>query len=86
MEHTPGPVETLARLTIQSARYGGDPDFRDAVDTVLGNPVYDAAPELLAALIVLEDHASETYPHFENPRGQNDLVQARTAIHNATKE
>jgi uncharacterized SAM-binding protein YcdF (DUF218 family) len=39
-----------------------------------------AAPELLAALKILVDHASETYPHFECERGQRDIAQARAAI------
>lgn len=50
MSHTPGPVETLARLSLQSQRYVEDADYRDAVDAVLGHPVYDASPALLAAL------------------------------------
>ena len=54
MKHTlpyePGPVETLARLAIQSERYGSDPAFRDAVDAVLSYRVFDAAPTMLEAL------------------------------------
>ncbi len=52
MKHTPGPVETLARYCIQisSDHYQENPDFRDAVDAVLGQPIYDAAPDLLEAL------------------------------------
>ena len=48
--HTPGPIETLARMCIQSNCYREDADFRDAVDAVIGQPKYDAAPELLEAL------------------------------------
>jgi hypothetical protein len=48
--HTPGPVETLARLAIQSERYVQDEEFRLAVDAVIGRPFYDAAPALLSAL------------------------------------
>ena len=48
--HRVGPVETLARLSLQSKRYTDDYDFRVAVDAVLGVPQYDAAPKLLAAL------------------------------------
>lgn len=47
--YTPGPVETLARLSIQSDRYQSDMDFRDAVDAVIGHLVYDSAPDLLEA-------------------------------------
>lgn len=54
MTHTPGPVETLARLSLQSQRYVDDPEYRDAVDAVLGCPQYDAAPALLAALEAIE--------------------------------
>jgi len=43
-----------------------------------------AAPELLEALRVLTDHAAEYYPHFECPRGQNDIAAARAAIAKAT--
>jgi len=49
MSHTPGPVEVLARLALCSERYYNDATFGDAVDAVLGVPVYDAAPALLAA-------------------------------------
>ncbi len=52
MTQIPGPVETLTRYCLQltSDTYQYDPTFRDAVDAVSGNPVYDAAPELLEAL------------------------------------
>lgn len=50
-----GPVETLARLAMQSDRYVNDRDFRNAVDTVFNVPVFDAAPDLLVALIDLRD-------------------------------
>jgi hypothetical protein len=46
-QHTPGPVEILARLALQDDRYHRDMDFRDAIDNVIGNPVWDAAPDLL---------------------------------------
>ena len=45
-----------------------------------------AAPELLEALSVLVDHAKETYPHFEDVRGQNDIAKALTAIAKAKGE
>jgi len=48
--YAPGPVETLARLAIQSDRYSTDPEFRVAVDAVLGKLIFDAAPELHTAL------------------------------------
>lgn len=35
---------------------------------------------LRRALQVLVDHASEAYPHFESPRGQRDIEQARHAL------
>jgi hypothetical protein len=64
MKHTPGPCETLARLALQSDRYQNDADFRDAVDAVLGHPVYEAAPALLEAceflFTVLEDHGEKS--------------------------
>jgi hypothetical protein len=45
-----------------------------------------AAPDLLAALKVLMDHASETYPHFEDTRGQAGIAAARAAIAKAAPE
>ena len=36
--------------------------------------------KLLEALKVLVDHAKETYPHFEDTRGQRDIKQAMEAI------
>ena len=54
--YTPGPVEMLARLSLQSQRYVNDPEYRDAVDAVLGCPQYDAAPALVAALEWIADH------------------------------
>ena len=47
-KHPPGPVETLARLALQSDRYRDDPDFRDAVDAVLGD---EGAEQLNAELL-----------------------------------
>jgi hypothetical protein len=38
------------------------------------------AEALAAALRVLEDHARETYPHFESERGQRDISAARAAL------
>lgn len=43
-----------------------------------------AAPELLAALQTLTDHAQERYPHFESERGQRDIDAALAAIAKAT--
>lgn len=42
-----------------------------------------AAPDLLEALIILSDHAREQYPHFESPRGQEDIERALAAIERA---
>lgn len=39
-----------------------------------------SAPDLLAALQTLTDHAQETYPHFESERGQRDIAAALAAI------
>ena len=36
--------------------------------------------DLLEALETLAEHAGETYPHFESPRGQADIDQACAAI------
>jgi hypothetical protein len=45
-----------------------------------------SAPELLEALAVLVDHAQETYPHFEDIRGQADISKALSAISKAKGE
>jgi hypothetical protein len=50
---TPGPCETLARLSLQSERYQKDAEFREAVDAVLGHPVYDHAPIMRASLATI---------------------------------
>lgn len=42
--------------------------------------------ELLKACRVMVEHASEKYPHFESERGQVDILQASTAIANATRQ
>jgi hypothetical protein len=39
-----------------------------------------AAPDILEALIDLLGHAMEQYPHFESPRGQEEIDRARVAI------
>jgi hypothetical protein len=44
-----------------------------------------ATPDLLEALKTLTEHAQEQYPHFESERGQRDIAQALTAIHNAER-
>lgn len=55
--HTPGPVESLARLALQTEAFDSDPDFRDAVHAVLGISVYDAAPDLLRVCRLLGEWA-----------------------------
>ena len=37
-------------------------------------------PELVEALAVLTDHASERYPHFESERGQREITAARALL------
>lgn len=46
-----------------------------------------SAPDLLdenqrlrEALFMLTDHACETHPHFESPRGQEDIARAVVAL------
>lgn len=36
--------------------------------------------EAISALIKLIAHATEAHPHFECPRGQKDIAEARAAI------
>jgi hypothetical protein len=49
-----------------------------------GAPTYEELmkqnEQLRAALELMIDHASEQYPHFESPRGQRDIAQARNAL------
>jgi hypothetical protein len=52
----------LARLAFQSERYANDVEFRDAVDAVLGRPVFDAAPRLLEATKNLVRYLEEGRP------------------------
>jgi hypothetical protein len=70
-----GPVETLARLVLQSDIYMSDSEVREAVDNVIGVPLYDMAPELYEAgseacidfKLMLENalHAAKTDPRWE---------------------
>ena len=39
-----------------------------------------AAHELRQAALVLAAHAREVYPHFESPRGQQDIEAVEAAI------
>ena len=39
-----------------------------------------AIPQLVEALKVLVDHASERYPHFESERGQKDIAASQAAL------
>ena len=78
--HTLGPVETLARLAIQSNQYVEDEEFSIAVDAVIGKPVFDAALDLLAALVEMVEIAELTIG-WQVPKGANGpLIQARAAI------
>ena len=79
---TPGPVEILARMCIQSNRYREDADFRDAVDAVIGQPKYDAAPELLEAL----EQAVTSMQDSGYPNSSVAVRAARAAIAKAKGE
>lgn len=88
-KHTPGEWLTSrdavpdghVQLTVYSVETG------NRVATVFDREenayVIAALPELLAALVVLVDHAQETHPHFESERGQRDIKAALDAIHKA---
>ena len=82
--HTPGPWETVAGpgvadLAVCAA--GAGDIVAEVVSLSRANQsLIAAAPDLLAALRVLADHAQETYPHFESSRGQTDIAAARAAI------
>ena len=49
-KHTPGPIQSLCRLALQTESYQQDLDFAEAVVRVLNDPVWDAAPNMLEAL------------------------------------
>lgn len=90
MEHTPGPW----RVAPDAARESITPIHSASGKNVAATPhtergiadaaLIAAAPDLLAALKILADHASETYPHFESERGVRDIAAARAAIAAAT--
>lgn len=96
MEYTPGPWECRSGAVIKPDHtYDGIP-LAD-MDREPGNgttPVerdanawlMAAAPDLLAALDTLTDHAQEVYPHFESERGQKDIAQALAALAKARGE
>lgn len=41
---------------------------------------HNAFEAMRDALAILVDHAQEYYPHFENPRGQEDIKRALDAL------
>ena len=80
-----GPVETLARLVLQSDLYSGNKYVRDAVDNVIGDPKFDAAPELYEALVEaiseLEQCEAElTGEGYNNPKFNAILAKARGEV------
>ena len=90
-KHTPGPWRYEAGTkTIRAARENywlcSMDSFDGAVDHEANARLIAAAPELLAALMVLVDHAREAYPHFEDTRGQRDIGEALAAISKAKGE
>ena len=71
-----GPVETLARYVLQSELYRSDMDVRDAVDSVLGSPIYDTAPAMHDVLARLTDgfeRGAETTIEL-NPDQTNEIL------------
>jgi hypothetical protein len=81
-KHTPGPwkiernclhepvIEAVDGALVAICRKGQLADSR----------LIAAAPDLIAALRVLVDHAQETYPHFEDERGKRDIALSLAAI------
>ena len=45
--------------------------------------IFAVAPRMVLALTRLTMHASETYPHFESPRGQADIDAAVAVLKEA---
>ena len=94
-KHTPGPWEagSTGIITAKSAttficdtRKAAKRFLPPNAEIMANARLIAAAPELLAVLEALADHAAETYPHFESHRGQVDLACARAAIAKAGKE
>jgi hypothetical protein len=88
-QHTPGPwygehsvYTDQGIITSESAGNTIAVCYTCKADTDL----IASAPDLLAALITLAEHAQETYPHFESPRGQADIAAAWSAIYKARGE
>lgn len=69
--YTMGPCETLARLAIQSDRYAQEPEFKVAVDNVLGHTEFDAAPNLLEVCKKASKFLDSKYP----TQDQEDLKE-----------
>lgn len=87
-KHTPGPLLDLGPnvppVTRQHWNELAD-DLHQAqnqcVNALAERDRYKAErDELLAALTTITEHAEETYPHFEDTRGQADIARARTLI------
>lgn len=77
---TPGPCETLARLALQSNRYRDDADFRDAVDSVLGHKVYDAALAMREALEAFVTDAETTAAYLTDAAYRRRVKAARALL------
>lgn len=100
-KHTPGPWKVSAPGSFSSginvhageankgtATYialAGERGTECEAESLANARLIAAAPMLLEALVVLVDHAQETHPHFESPRGQADIAAALAAIARATK-
>lgn len=84
MTHTPGPWHTVdstfGNIFVESSSDGSVCKVAQKKNMVANAQLITAAPDLLEALRVMVDHASEKYPHFEAERGTKDIQQALDAI------
>jgi hypothetical protein len=81
--HSPGPDLMLIQA-LDTIAAGGRHPFDAEIACREASAKYrktcDLNADLLVALKTLAEHASETYPHFEDTRGQADIAAARAAI------
>ena len=75
----------MGKFTLHNIRGGGTylaevASGAKGIDSEANARLIAKAPEMLALLVILTDHASEQYPHFESERGQRELAQARALL------
>ena len=96
-EHTPDLIRvraaSLVSMSLRQDWTGREPEcLRQASDMLKdlsadNQRLREQVAQLTEALFRLTDHAMETHPHFESPRGQEDIGRAIVALgENEAKE